>query len=170
MKTVKCLICGLEMKDRINGSHLKRSHDIDLNQYKEMFPDADLGEYRTNPFECKACGEVISGVSETVWKHIYYKHGFNDIHEYNHAYNKTKCLKGCGKDADYSYSHSVYLKFCKECYILELKQNYKNLKKQGGESLIFKNLNKPKKQKIYKDGKCRCGCGNFLKDNNIEKK
>jgi len=36
---IQCEICGLELK-QITNKHLKNSHDIDLNQYKERFPNS----------------------------------------------------------------------------------------------------------------------------------
>ena len=43
---VECKICGLQMKDRINGSHLKYKHGITIEKYIEMFPTVHLGTYK----------------------------------------------------------------------------------------------------------------------------
>lgn len=114
------------MKDRINGSHLKRAHQIDILEYQRLYPEADLGTYRVNDFECKECGEVIKGSSENVWKHIHYKHGYKDIHEYNHVYEKKLCKCGCGKYTLYSNARKMFNDYIKGHYVVWNKDMTKN--------------------------------------------
>lgn len=109
MKIIKCLIpnCGLEMKGRINGSHLKRKHNLTVNEYKLLYPDANLGEYIIGMFICKICNKEISNCSEIKNKHIM-EHGFKSIDDYNIKHEKVFCLCGCNQLSDYSYVRHKY--------------------------------------------------------------
>ncbi|MBC8146853.1 MAG: hypothetical protein H8E98_02575, partial [Bacteroidetes bacterium] len=104
---VKCEICGLEMKMRLNGSHLFRKHGITIEEYKQQYPSAELGEYKTGTFKCAVCNETIDGNSAIKLKHIK-THGFNNVHEYNIEHTKRLCECGCGKLSEYSYDTISY--------------------------------------------------------------
>jgi len=104
MKLIKCSVpnCNVKMKDRINGSHLKRKHDLTLNEYIKLYPDADLGQYKTSTFICKICKNEISNNSEIKLTHLK-THNFNNVDEYNLKFMFKKCDCGCGEMSDYSY-------------------------------------------------------------------
>lgn len=104
MSHITCAVpgCLIKMKDRINGSHLKRKHDLSIDQYKQLYPYANLGEYKASVFICKVCNEMISGVSSIVKKHINL-HGYNSMHEYNIEHEKKYCNCGCNKLTKYNY-------------------------------------------------------------------
>lgn len=108
---VECELCGKRMKMRINGSHLKRKHDINLNEYKELFPNTDCGRYKVSDFNCKLCDDVISGNSATKEKHIRTKHKLT-VDDYNIKCNKIECECGCGNIPNYSYIRHKYNRFC----------------------------------------------------------
>lgn len=107
MSDVKCMICGQLMKSRINGSHLKRRHNISLDEYRVMFPGADEGKYICSDFTCLVCGETTSGNSEIKSCHLKYNHGLT-VDEYNQKYLIKYCACGCGEICTYSYSHRSY--------------------------------------------------------------
>ena len=95
------------MKDRMNGSHLKRKHDINIEEYSAMFSGADLGTYRCNDFECGVCKKIIKGGAFPKVLHLDSCHHLT-VHEYNIQYETKMCLCGCGELADYSYSRYTY--------------------------------------------------------------
>ena len=61
---VKCELCGLEMKTRINSSHLLRIHNITLNEYKKQFPVAVIGKRtpKIQKYVCQICNKKIGSV------------------------------------------------------------------------------------------------------------
>lgn len=61
---LKCELCNLEMKTRINGSHLMRSHNITLDQYKKQFPNAIIGKRtpKIQKYICKICNKEVGSV------------------------------------------------------------------------------------------------------------
>ena len=75
---------------RINGSHLKRKHNINIDEYKNMFPNADCGRYKVNNFNCKnekeieekCLATVDAGYEIDVW--ILDKKTKNVIKEFKH--------------------------------------------------------------------------------------
>lgn len=103
------------MMTRINGSHLKRKHNINIQEYVRLYPNAELGKYPELKFKCEVCGELINGASATKLKHIK-THGFKDIHQYNIKYEIKKCECGCGNITEYSYKIGSYTRFSKGCY------------------------------------------------------
>jgi hypothetical protein len=112
---VKCEICGFEMKTRLNGSHLKRKHNIDIHSYLKLYPNADVGVYPQTSFKCAICGDVVYGSSANKLKHLK-SHGIENIHEYNIKYEIKKCECGCGKITEYSYKTGSYRRYANGCY------------------------------------------------------
>lgn len=112
MNNITCAVpgCGLEMKHRINGSHLKSKHSLTIEQYKSLYPNANLGHYETKNFKCKVCDELISNKSEIKSRHIR-GHGFETIDEYNIKNDIKLCKCGCGEIADYSFKKHKYNDF-----------------------------------------------------------
>lgn len=105
-KTVICEICGKIMKDRLNGSHLFRKHNITLSDYLKLFPHSDIGVYKVNAFSCKICGYVGSGYVSKVKKHL--KTHQLTIDDYKIKYESKLCKCGCGEITDYSYITHAY--------------------------------------------------------------
>ena len=68
---VMCNICNLLMKTRINGSHLKRKHNISINEYKLMYPNANIGIHiqKNIPYLCKICNTNTIG-STSLSRHL----------------------------------------------------------------------------------------------------
>lgn len=108
IRLVKCEICGKEMKMRLNGSHL-RTHNITIHEYLEIYPNADVGEYRVSDFACKICDENMSGSSETIRCHLRSHNLTRD--EYNLEYEKKYCKCGCGELTEYSYPLNKYKEY-----------------------------------------------------------
>jgi len=109
--------CGIKMKDRVNGSHLKRKHNLNIEEYKKLYPNSELGQYKTNNFICVICGELISNKSEVKLKHIL-NHGLNSIDDYNIRHEIKKCHCGCNEDSDYSFIRHKYNDFKDGHYIV----------------------------------------------------
>jgi hypothetical protein len=59
------------MKDRLNGSHLKRIHNISLEDYINKFPTSNIGKRNPNiiTYTCKNCNKNIKG-SQSLSRHI----------------------------------------------------------------------------------------------------
>lgn len=97
---IKCELCGLDMKTRVNGSHLKRIHNISLSDYISKFPTAIIGTriHTQMSFVCNICGE-ISKNSNRFSYHLRRNHGISSEVYYSvHILNGIlpKCLCGCG--------------------------------------------------------------------------
>lgn len=112
MKYIECSVpnCGIKMKDRINGSHLKRKHNLTLDEYVKLYPNSDLGEYRTSTFFCHICKNEISNKSEIKLKHLNV-HGFKCVDDYNLKFEIKMCNCGCGEISDYSFIKHKYNDF-----------------------------------------------------------
>ena len=106
---IECEICGLKMRNRINGSHLTAKHGISLQQYLEAFPDADVGTYKVSKFNCKVCNDSIDNNSAIKNKHLG-EHNLT-IDDYNVKFNVKKCECGCGEDATYSFATHKFNRF-----------------------------------------------------------
>ena len=97
---VICEICGKSMKTRINGSHLKRMHNISIQEYKFKFPNSNIGHHRqkNNSYQCKICNtNVVS--SQSFSRHLTSKHniGLEDYYiKYIHNDKVGICKCGCG--------------------------------------------------------------------------
>lgn len=104
---VECAICNLQMKDRVNGSHLKSKHNINIEEYKRLYPEADLGVYQVGEFQCKICDLIINGNSAIKNKHLR-SHGFKNVHDYNKIYEIKYCLCGCGNKTEYSIPRRAF--------------------------------------------------------------
>lgn len=133
MEKIICLIpgCGLEMKDRVNGSHLKRKHNITIKEYKTLYPEGNLGNYKSSVFKCKVCGESVSNKTELKKKHIL-NHGFKSIDDYNLIHETKMCECGCGEISDYSFIRHKFNSF-----------------KLGHNQVWNKGLNKHTDNRIY---------------------
>ena len=103
---VKCEICGLEMKTRINGSHLLRIHNITLTEYKNKYPNTIIGKRHPKllKYECKICNKLVKG-SNSLSRHLkishniklndyYIKYYLNEIH--------PKCKCGCKENTKFN--------------------------------------------------------------------
>jgi hypothetical protein len=112
MGLIQCSVqgCDVKMKDRINGSHLKRKHNLTLNEYVTLYPNAELGHYNVSTFICKICEEKITNKSEIKLSHLKL-HGLNNIDEYNLKYNIKNCECGCGQISDYSFIRHKFNNF-----------------------------------------------------------
>jgi hypothetical protein len=108
LSEVRCEICGYQMTNRINGSHL-RTHNISLAEYILKYPHAATGSYTHNTFTCKICNEVIPSNSSSKRGHLN-KHGIT-IDEYNIQYEMRYCECGCGNITEYSYKLHRYLQY-----------------------------------------------------------
>jgi len=97
---VKCELCGLEMRTRINGSHLFRSHHITLNEYRKKFPDAPIGKRtpKIQKYTCQICNETIGSVQHfTTHLQIHNISPENYFIQYILNGNVPLCKCGCGK-------------------------------------------------------------------------
>jgi hypothetical protein len=99
-ENVTCEICGLVMKTRINGSHLKRTHNISLDEYRERFPNAIIGKRipKNISYECAIDGKACKN-SSSLSRHLKFKYDM-DLSEYYVSYildgHRPKCKCGCG--------------------------------------------------------------------------
>lgn len=98
---IKCELCDFEMSMRINPSHLKFKHNITLQEYKIMFPNADTGKYLVDAFVCKICNMHLDGYTHKIKAHLENTHQLT-VDQYNKIYNIKYCLCGCGNIAEYS--------------------------------------------------------------------
>lgn len=104
-----CELCGLEMRNRLNGSHLKRRHNITIDKYRDMFPNKSIGIYKTNIFVCKVCNKKISSQSSVKINHL--KQHCLSVDKYNILYEKQLCNCGCGNVSTYSYKRHKFNNF-----------------------------------------------------------
>lgn len=111
---ITCQICGLSMKDRLNGSHLKRKHDLTIGDYIHLYGSENLGKYRSGEFECKICGETMSSQTSIKKKHLKDRHDIESVDNYNIEYEKSICKCGCSNVADYSYERHRYNDYIRE--------------------------------------------------------
>jgi len=103
------------MKTRINGSHLKRKHNITIIEYKKNFPESNIGIYKNKEFNCHICNDIFSNNSAIKNKHLKDCHGIT-VDEYNIKYCIKICECGCGQISYYSYVTHQYKKFVKGHY------------------------------------------------------
>ena len=133
---VKCELCGFEMSQRLNGSHLARKHSISIEEYLNLYPNAATGSYITNTFTCLICNENVSSCSATKRKHIL-SHGLT-IDEYNLNFLKKYCECGCGELTEYSISRNCYNRYVAGHNVVW----NKGLKKSDGHNLAGGGWNK----------------------------
>lgn len=99
---IECLLCGKMMKTRINGSHLLRSHNTTLDQYREKFPNQDIGTRNPNN---RTIVSVIDGRKRRLSDHT--KHCKENNLSSEGYYNKyitrikTNCQCGCGEKTSF---------------------------------------------------------------------
>lgn len=104
------------MKTRVNGSHLKRNHNITLKEYKQRFPLAVIGKRTQNiiTYKCRICNKISKG-SSSLSRHLRRFHNFS-LEDYYIKYylegNPPKCKCGCGitpsfLDIDHGYHDYV---------------------------------------------------------------
>lgn len=136
MELIECKICGYEMKNFINPSHLKNKHGISLNEYKTQYPNINLGKriQKTEKYTCMECN-VVCGSSSVLSKHIK-NHNLN-LEQYYIKYFSNKkiptCQCGCGKKTEFkSIKYGFY----------EYIHNHSSPYKHGNEFY--------KKRKIFK--------------------
>ena len=99
-KILKCEICGIGMKTRVNGSHLKRIHGLTLRDYITKFPTAEIGFQKPKiiSYDCRICGNGIKG-SVSLSKHLKALHNTEIPNYYISYYLKGSvplCKCGCG--------------------------------------------------------------------------
>lgn len=98
---IKCEICGLNMKTRVNGSHLKRVHDITLAEYIKQFPAAPIGTRtpKQTAHQCKICNRIIKNATRFSC-HLDKCHNMTSHNYYNEFVllgNIPTCKCGCGR-------------------------------------------------------------------------
>ena len=94
-------MCGLKMKTRLNGSHLKRVHNITLSDYIKKFPKSIIGKRtpKKKTYKCEICKKLINSTS-ALSQHLKLKHKETLENYYVKYYLnnlKPKCECGCGE-------------------------------------------------------------------------
>jgi hypothetical protein len=89
------------MKTRVNGSHLKRVHDITLAEYIKQFPAAPIGTRtpKQTPHQCKICNRIIKNATRFSC-HLDKCHNMTSHNYYNEFVllgNIPTCKCGCGR-------------------------------------------------------------------------
>jgi len=116
---IKCELCGLNMKNRLNGSHLKRIHNISLNDYINKFPNSNVGKLTSNviTYNCKVCNKKIKG-SQSLSRHVKTHKETLESYYVKYYCNNTipLCKCGCNNNStfknieigfhDYIHNHS----------------------------------------------------------------
>ena len=100
---IKCELCGKEMETRINGSHLRRLHNINIDQYREKFPNIEVG---TRTPHNRTIVSIIDGKRRTLSHHT--RHcklmGMTAEQYYIRYVNSGSpifCKCGCGKKTSF---------------------------------------------------------------------
>jgi hypothetical protein len=104
-EVIKCEICGTEMRTRVNGSHLKRAHNITLADYVSRYPNAPIGKRtpKLPTYKCQICDTDVIG-SQSLSKHLRIFHNLS-LESYYIDYHCNgivpTCKCGCGNDAPF---------------------------------------------------------------------
>ena len=104
---VTCELCQLEMKTRINGSHLKRSHNVSLTEYIKLFPNAVIGKRtpQIKSYTCLICQKNVNG-SNSMSKHLKNTHSISlDVYYLKYYLHNIAQLCKCGCNTQTAFNN-----------------------------------------------------------------